>query len=150
MCASFFKKIMQAGTKSALPTQDEHSNGLCVDQTPSQDVEHVQQVINFTITPLDQRFLRFDNWWLLFQIFWFFQNVPQAELVSKQFTIQNSRLTRSNANKSVAPCDKGINELVKFITPQTLRNNAVAKKRQTKKRWGKVRAANITLRCNYI
>jgi len=63
-----------------------------------------------------------------------FQNVPQAELVSKQFTIQNSHLTHSNANNSVAPCDKGINELVKFITPQTLRNNAVAKKRQTKKR----------------
>jgi len=42
---------MQTATKSGLPTQDEHSNGLCVDQIPSQDVEHVQQVINLTITP---------------------------------------------------------------------------------------------------
>ncbi|CAD6341577.1 unnamed protein product [Miscanthus lutarioriparius] len=64
------------------------------------------------------------------------QTVPDSVLLSKQKSIQPSRLTRS-ANKSLFPNDKNSNETVTFITSQTLRNTAANKKLQCRKKGGK-------------
>ncbi|CAD6220564.1 unnamed protein product [Miscanthus lutarioriparius] len=64
------------------------------------------------------------------------QTVRDSVLLSKQKSIQPSRLTRS-ANRSLFPNDKDSNETVTFITSQTLRNTAANKKLQCRKKGGK-------------
>ncbi|CAD6204870.1 unnamed protein product [Miscanthus lutarioriparius] len=64
------------------------------------------------------------------------QTVPDSVLLSKQKSIQPSRLTRS-ANRSLFPNDKDSNETVTFITSQTLRNTSANKKVQCRKKGGK-------------
>ncbi|XP_066342064.1 uncharacterized protein [Miscanthus floridulus] len=91
--------LAQAGTESALGIHNAPSNGPAVVPTPSQGPEQVQKT------------------------------VEDSELVSNKMSIQPSRLTRSNANRSLFPNDKGSNESLKFITSHTLRNNAASKKR---------------------
>ncbi|CAD6219116.1 unnamed protein product [Miscanthus lutarioriparius] len=89
----------EAGTESALGIHNAPSNGPAVVPTPSQGPEQVQKT------------------------------VEDSELVSNKMSIQPSRLTRSNANRSLFPNDKGSNESLKFITSHTLRNNAASKKK---------------------
>ncbi|CAD6256895.1 unnamed protein product [Miscanthus lutarioriparius] len=67
----------------------------------------------------------------------FLQTVPDSVLLSKQKSIQPSRLTR-NANRSLFPNDKDSTETVTFITSQTLRNTAANKKLQCRKKGGKL------------
>ncbi|CAD6238171.1 unnamed protein product [Miscanthus lutarioriparius] len=64
------------------------------------------------------------------------QAIPDSVLLSKQKSIQPSRLTHS-VNRTLFPNDKDSNETVTFITSQTPRNTTANKKLQCRKKGGK-------------
>ncbi|KAF0891246.1 hypothetical protein E2562_009424 [Oryza meyeriana var. granulata] len=65
------------------------------------------------------------------------QNLTESVL-STQNSQQSGRFTRSTANKSLFPNDKGNNAPGKFISTHTLRNNAASKKREMRNKGGKI------------
>jgi hypothetical protein len=71
------------------------------------------------------------------------QTVVDSVLLSKQNVLP--RVLRSSTNRSLFPNDKDSNETVTFITTQTLRNTAANRKRQCRKKGGKVWA----IRCHF-